>query len=523
MPLQEQQTLFALDCGATNWRLYRSIYQFENGKAILSAEPQISSLTSFTDRKLPAVILLSPDEGLESFGENARLALENEGARKRVREFFKPCIGGNLYDFPHTHRQQYSHEQALNFTALMLKAVFDQVKREKWRAGAFDSRVWLTIAFPVHWRTDHEGSVFQDFREMVLSCFPEGIHNQIRFVAEPEGAILALHRGGHLHELDDNSITLIADIGGSTTDIVAGYAKSQQGALTSLGRYGEPFGGGAYDQAIASAIAEQLDLPDQVMEQPYIISTLRSFARRLKESLSRQHLSGAKYASPPQRMISIVDEHNQIYRKLIQLDESLFTEITRELQVRFKNILENAISQIGINQSDVGQVVLVGGGAQLFSIVNHLRELFGEHKVLLADNPEEIVVQGIGLEYGKSFEDYQPTFYFRPDKQIDAIEKPGKEKRLLLVGENESFTMIPGKVYRVGRDRENTIQLNSDKISRFHALIEVTQAGCLLQDNGSTNGSFVNDQRLDQHASLPFSEGDQIRFGDLEFQLMIEH
>ncbi len=72
---------------------------------------------------LPAVILLSGDGGLESFGENARLALENEEARGRVREFFKPCIGGNLFEIPQAHRVQYSHEQALDLTAMMMSGV----------------------------------------------------------------------------------------------------------------------------------------------------------------------------------------------------------------------------------------------------------------------------------------------------------------------------------------------------------------------------------------------------------------
>jgi molecular chaperone DnaK (HSP70) len=517
MSLQDQQTLFAIDCGATNWRLYRSIYQIGQGKAQLFGEPQISSLTSFSDRKLPAVILLSPDgHRLESFGEDARQQLEHETARTRVREFFKPCIGSHIVDSPQSHQAKYTHQEALAFTRMMLQAILEQIKVEKWRAGEFDSSVWFAIAYPVHWRSESNGEVFKEFRQTVLSCFPESYHNQIRFVAEPEGAIMALHRQGLLENLDRKEITLIADIGGSTTDIVAGYANSRRGELTLIGRHGAPFGGGSYDTVIAEAIAEQLSLPQEVIDQPYILSSLRSFSRRLKESLSRQQLSGITGGTPPQRMLSIVDEEHQVYRKLISLDTASYQNITKNLNRQFEDIIDEALSRIGISADKVGQVVLVGGGAQLFSIANHLRAVFGSHKVLLADNPEEIVVYGIALEYGKSFEDYQPTFYFTPEK-LEKIPDQPVQKQFALEGTGNVHQLSGGNRYKIGRDRGNHIHLNFEKISRFHAVLVVSAEACTLEDTGSTNGTFVNGERLQVETAVTLKDGDRVRFGNQEF------
>ena len=73
MKTTEQKTLFAFDCGATNWRLYRSQYQVDDFEVQILGEPSPSPLTSFVDRRLPAVLLLSPDgTQLESYGENAQ-------------------------------------------------------------------------------------------------------------------------------------------------------------------------------------------------------------------------------------------------------------------------------------------------------------------------------------------------------------------------------------------------------------------------------------------------------------------
>ena len=61
MATLEQRTLFAFDCGATNWRLYRSQYEVNGNTARLVGEPSPSPLTSFVDRRLPAVVQLSLD------------------------------------------------------------------------------------------------------------------------------------------------------------------------------------------------------------------------------------------------------------------------------------------------------------------------------------------------------------------------------------------------------------------------------------------------------------------------------
>jgi hypothetical protein len=520
MAANEQQTLFALDCGATNWRLYRSVYQLEHGKARLLAEPQISSLTSFLDRKLPAVILLDENNSLiASFGENARQAIEDTTVRDRVREFFKTCIGNQFLDSPQPYQTEYSHSEALEYTRLLLEAVVAQIRAEKWRAGEFDSRVLFTFAYPVHWRTEMDGRVYKDFKEVVLACFPESVHNQIRFVAEPEGAILALHHHGLLQDSGDGKLTIIADIGGSTTDIVVGHARTERGELNLIGRHGAPFGGGAYDIAIAARIADQLGLSEDVLAQPYIRSSLNAFARRLKESLSRQQLSELNNNTPPQRMISIVDEENNVYRKLIQLSPEDFRDITIELHRQFTQIIDDAMSKIGVSQHQVGQVVLVGGGAQLFSIVQFLRDRFGSERVILADNPDEIVVQGIGLEYGKSFEDYQPTFYFTPDTLPPT---PEIKHQFILQGDQHEYPLLPGHEYKIGRDRSNHVHLNYEKISRFHAVLNVTDTACILKDLESTNGTFVNGTRLGKTGTLTLSVGDQIRFGDQIFILTQE-
>jgi hypothetical protein len=518
-----QQSLFALDCGATNWRLYRSSYSYSGGMATIVGEPQVSPLTSFSDRKLPAALFLN-QEGtkIESMGEVAQNYLEDENNRGRVREYFKPCIGAHLLNNPLPHQKRYKHSEALNLSRMMLETVVEQIRVEKWRAGKFDERILFAFAFPVHWRMEHDGEIFNDFRNTVLSCFEKDFQDQIRFVPEPEGAILNLQKQGLIGKDGTETITLIFDVGGSTTDIVAGEINPKTKGLDYIGRYGEAFGGGLYDAELAMFVADSLSIPASILsEQPSIITTLRVFSQRLKETLSRQQLNPGNIAQAPQRTISMVLENGEVYRRVIELSEGIFNDVTGQLQKDFEKLIENALQKIGIEDKEINQVVLVGGGSQLFTQVRYLRERFGEQKIVLADNPDEIVVQGIGLEYGKSFEDYKPTIVFTTDilKDILPVEPEEETEKITweLISDEIRFTIDGDGVYKVGRDKSNQFQINREKLSRFHAELELAGSELCISDLKSTNGTFLNEEKLSPNKKFTLSPGDRLRFGDIEF------
>ena len=523
MATNTHETLFALDCGATNWRLYRVGYKVSGGKAQIIGEPQPSPLTSFVDRKLPAVILLNPEgTAIESIGEVAQQQLENEETRERVREYFKPCIGAHLEANPLPHQKRFTHAQALEYTKMLLRAVIDQIRQEKWPASDFDERLWFAFAYPVHWRYDHEGVIFEEFKQTVLDCFPEGFHDHIRFVPEPEGAILSLQRQGLLTPTARNGVTLITDVGGSTTDIVAGEIDNQSGEIRFRGRYGEPFGGGLYDAALAKYIADVLQIPASALaDDPSAMVTMRVFGQRLKESLSRQLLQPGNLQHVPQRTITLVMANGEIYRRVIKLDEAIFNEVAGNLNREFEGLMDRAMRAMGLKEQEVGQVALVGGGAQLFTIVRHLRQRFGDQTVVLADNPEEIVVQGIGLEYGRSFTKARPTISFSVPAQgaekVSKADEPSKPGQWKLVSDDEQHLLGPDGATKIGRDRSNHIQLTSDKVSRFHAELRFVEGRPEITDLKSTNGTFVNEERLAPHRPYRLRAGDEIRFGNVKY------
>jgi hypothetical protein len=536
--MQIHRTLFALDCGATNWRLYRAGYQVIDGAVRLIEEPKPSPLTSFIDRKLPAAILLSPQgDTLEAYGEVAQQALEDEETRERVRDYFKPCIGNHLGKSPLPHQKRYTHSEALHYTQMLLLAVVAQICSEKWRATEFDERVGFAFAFPVYWSSVDEGSLFEAFATTVYECFPERIHSQIRFVTEPEAAILSLRQQGLLTYKADEGATLVIDIGGSTTDIVACEMDPAHGEVNYIGCYGEPLGGGLYDAELAKHIADELNIPASALaDDPSAMISLRIFGRRLKEVLSRQILHSNKMDFAPRRTITLVMKDGKVYRKVIGLDEARFSEMTDHLHHRFEMLINEALSAIDLVDREIGQVVLVGGGSQLFTLVHHLRERFGMETVVLADNPDELVVHGVGLEYGASYMTSHPSMILVPGLQGSEVpEGDGSIGDRAARGEDEdglaldlAWCMISEGirmplnvegVTRIGRALLNDLHLRSDKISRHHAELSYHHDRWNITDLGSTNGTFVNGEHLTANQSYPLKEGDIVRFGDKSFTL----
>jgi diguanylate cyclase (GGDEF)-like protein len=78
---------------------------------------------------------------------------------------------------------------------------------------------------------------------------------------------------------------------------------------------------------------------------------------------------------------------------------------------------------------------------------------------------------------------------------------------------------LDGTTITVGRDETCEICLNEDSVSRRHASIESRHGQPFLKDLGSTNGTFQNEQRIDEVALQP---GDRIRFGNQIFKYLAD-
>ena len=79
---------------------------------------------------------------------------------------------------------------------------------------------------------------------------------------------------------------------------------------------------------------------------------------------------------------------------------------------------------------------------------------------------------------------------------------------------------IPSGKFVIGRGKGCQLQLRSDAVSRKHCALIVTESQVILRDFGSKNGSYVNDDRIEDECGL--QQGDVVRIGPLSFEVVLE-
>ena len=92
------------------------------------------------------------------------------------------------------------------------------------------------------------------------------------------------------------------------------------------------------------------------------------------------------------------------------------------------------------------------------------------------------------------------------------VEKQASDSLLVLVTESQVHVFDLSNTFRVaiGRHESNELQLESRTVSNYHAEILNEKGRLTLRDLGSTNGTFVNDERIREQR---VASGDRIRIG----------
>ena len=73
---------------------------------------------------------------------------------------------------------------------------------------------------------------------------------------------------------------------------------------------------------------------------------------------------------------------------------------------------------------------------------------------------------------------------------------------------------LEADVLNMGRAPDNHIVVNDRRVSRRHAILKREGTDYVLEDLGTPNGTFVNDQRIQRQVLAP---GDAIRLGQSVF------
>jgi FHA domain-containing protein len=78
-------------------------------------------------------------------------------------------------------------------------------------------------------------------------------------------------------------------------------------------------------------------------------------------------------------------------------------------------------------------------------------------------------------------------------------------------------TIALGPINSIGRNVNNSIFVEDDFVSATHAMLTFRGRSWFVEDQGSTNGTYVNGHRIDRPVALSF--GDELTIGRVRMRL----
>jgi DNA-binding winged helix-turn-helix (wHTH) protein len=143
-----------------------------------------------------------------------------------------------------------------------------------------------------------------------------------------------------------------------------------------------------------------------------------------------------------------------------------------------------------------------------FVVEKNLPNLIGEIRDAIGDDPSNPRFIRTVHRFGYAFRETSLTVEGQPSSHDQALFRV---KWL-----NSDVTLHEGE-HVLGRDPDAEVFLNHPGISRRHALIRIAGGQATIEDLGSKNGTFVEEQRVDGVRSV--RDGEIIRVGSVKLTL----
>lgn len=102
--------------------------------------------------------------------------------------------------------------------------------------------------------------------------------------------------------------------------------------------------------------------------------------------------------------------------------------------------------------------------------------------------------------------------------QISQIKGPSLQVRQ---PDGQFLTIALKARLNIGREENNDLILEDTQVSRRHAVLRRQDDGYTITDLNSTNGTFLNGNRLDADRSYPIQQSDELRIGNHRLRLLL--
>ncbi|CAM3264991.1 molecular chaperone DnaK [Vagococcus fessus] len=210
-----------------------------------------------------------------------------------------------------------------------------------------------------------------------------------RIVNEPTAAALAYG----LDKTDKEEKVLVFDLGGGTFDV--SILELGDGVFDVLSTAGDNnLGGDDFDNKIIDHLVAEFKKENGIdlSQDKMAVQRLKDAAEKAKKDLSG--VSSTQISLP----FITAGEAGPLHLEL-NLTRAKFDELTADLVERTKIPVRQALKDAGLTQSEIDEVILVGGSTRIPAVVDAVQKETGKD-ANKSVNPDEVVAMGAAIQGG---------------------------------------------------------------------------------------------------------------------------
>ncbi len=213
--------------------------------------------------------------------------------------------------------------------------------------------------------------------------------NVLRIINEPTAAALA-------YGLDKNKEQkiLVFDLGGGTFDV--SILHIGEGVVEVLATSGDThLGGDDFDKVLVDYIADEFK-----KENGIDLRKDRQALQRLYEAAEKAKCELSGRTSTEVNLPFITADDTGPKHLTMTITRAKFDQLTEHLVKRCLKPMEDALSSAKLQQSDIDEVVMVGGATRIPAVQELVRNFTGGRNPNMSVNPDEVVAMGAAIQAG---------------------------------------------------------------------------------------------------------------------------